>query len=60
VGKATMHGGHTIAIHSVIFEKNKKINPQPAQYEKNKIDKDQFKKKINHKKKEKKLCSEIL
>jgi len=24
VGKATMHGGHTVAIHSVIFEKNKK------------------------------------
>jgi hypothetical protein len=47
VGKATMHGGHTVAIHSVIFEKNKKINPQPAQYEKNKIDKDQFEKKRN-------------
>jgi hypothetical protein len=40
-------GGHTVAIHSVIFEKNKKINPQPAQYEKNKIDKDQFEKKRN-------------
>jgi hypothetical protein len=37
--------GNTVAIHNVIFEKNMKLNSQPAQYEKNKIDKDQFEKK---------------
>jgi len=29
----------------LFFKKNTKLNPQPAQYEKNKINKDQFKKK---------------
>jgi len=42
-----VHGGNTVAIHSVIFFKNTKLNPQPAQYEKNKINKDQFEKKGN-------------
>jgi len=36
-----------------------KLNSQPPQYEKNKIDKDYFEKK-NHKKKEKKPCMGIL
>jgi hypothetical protein len=53
-------GGNIVAIHNVIFEKNTKLNSQPAQYKKNKIDKDQFEKR-NHKKKEKnhigKYCS---
>jgi hypothetical protein len=31
----------------LFLKKIKKINPQPAQYEKNKIDKDQFEKKRN-------------
>ena len=39
--------GNIVAIHNVIFEKNMKLNSQPAQYEKNKIDKDQFEKKRN-------------
>jgi len=38
-------GGNTVAIHNVIFEKTMKLNSQPAQYEKNKINKDQFEKK---------------
>jgi len=53
-------GGNIVAIHNVIFEKTTKLNSEPAQYKKNKIDKDQFEKKI-HKKKEKnhigKYCS---
>jgi hypothetical protein len=51
-------GGNTVAIHNIFFEKTTKLNSQPAQYEKNKINKDHLKK-INHKKK-KKLCMEIL
>jgi hypothetical protein len=51
--------GNTIAIHSVLKKKTTKLNSQPAQYEKNKIDKDNSGKK-NHKKREKKLCGETL
>ena len=40
-------GENTVAIHSVIFENITKLNSRPAQYEKNKIDKDQFEKKRN-------------
>jgi len=36
--------GNIVAIHSVFFL-NTKQNSQPAQYEKNKIDKDHFRKK---------------
>jgi hypothetical protein len=45
--------GNTIAIHSVLREKTTKLNSQPAQYEKNKIDKDNSGKKNikNHEKK---------
>jgi hypothetical protein len=32
--------GNTIAIHSVFNKKTTKLNSQPAQYEKNRIDKD--------------------
>ena len=45
VGKATVRGGNTVAIHNVIFKKTTKLNSQPARYKKNKIDKDQFEKK---------------
>jgi len=38
--------GNTVIIHIVIFEKTRKLNFQPAQYKINKIDKDQFEKKI--------------
>jgi hypothetical protein len=38
-------GGNTVVIHSVIFEKTTKLNSQPIQYEKNKIDKNQSEKK---------------
>jgi len=41
--------GNTVAIHNVLKKKTMKLNFQPAQYEKNKIDKDNFGKK-NHKK----------
>jgi len=44
--------GNIVAIHNVFFKKTTKQNSQPAQYEKNKIDKDHFGKK-NHKNKEK-------
>ena len=37
--------GNTVAIHNVLQKKNVKLNSQPAQYEKNKIDKDKSKKK---------------
>ena len=43
--------GNTIAIHNVFFLKTMKLNSQPAQYEKNKIDRQfQKKNKKNHKK----------
>ena len=51
------------AIYSVLKKKTTKQNFQPAQYKKNKIDKDyseKIKKKKNHKKKEKKPCREAL
>jgi hypothetical protein len=51
--------GNTVAIHNVLKKKTMKLNFQPAQYEKNKIDKDNFGKK-NHKKIKTKLCGETL
>jgi len=36
--------GNTVAIHSVLKKKTTKLNFQPAQNEKNKIDKDNFEK----------------
>ena len=50
---------NTVTIHCFFFKKTTKQNSQPAQYEKNKIDKDHFEKK-NHKNKEKKPCRETL
>jgi hypothetical protein len=45
---------NTVAIHNVFFqEKNYKLNYQPAQYEKNKIDKDNSGKKKQRKQKKK-------
>ena len=41
--------GNTVAIHDVLKKKTMKLNSQPAQYEKNKIDKDNSGEK-NHKK----------
>jgi len=38
--------GNIITIHNVLKKKNTKQNSQPAQYEKKKIDKDHFLKKI--------------
>ena len=37
--------GNTVAIHSVLKKKTTKLNSQPAQYIKNKIDKDNYEKK---------------
>ena len=53
---------NTVAIHNVLKKKTMKLNSQPTQYEKNKIDKDNSGKKIktNHKKKKKKPCGETL
>jgi hypothetical protein len=48
--------GNTVAIHSVSKKKTTKLNSQPAQYEKNKIDKDNSGKKII----KKKTCEETL
>jgi uncharacterized protein YaiI (UPF0178 family) len=45
---------NTVAIHSLLKKKTTKLNSQPAQYEKNKIQKDNSRKKII--KKEKKPC----
>ena len=43
---------NTVAIHIVLKKNTMKLNSQPAQYEKNKIDKDNSgKKQKNHKKK---------
>jgi hypothetical protein len=44
--------GNTVAIHSVLKKKTTKLNSQPPQYEKNKIDKDNSRKK-NHKERKK-------
>jgi len=44
--------GNTVAIHSVLKKKTTKLNSQPAQYEKNKIDKNNSKKKTQKLKKE--------
>jgi hypothetical protein len=54
--------GNTVAIHSVLKKKTMKLNSQPAQYEKNKIDKDNSgkKNKNNHKKTKKKPYGETL
>jgi hypothetical protein len=53
------HVGNTVAIHSVLKKKTMKLNSQPVQYEKNKIDKDNSGKKQT-KKKQKKPCGETL
>jgi len=45
---------NTVAIHSVLKKKTTKLNSQPAQYKKNKIDKD------NSGKKQKKPCGKTL
>jgi hypothetical protein len=37
--------GNTVAIHSVLRKKATKLNSQPTQYKKNKIDKDNSEKK---------------
>ena len=37
--------GNTVAIHNVLKKKTTKLNSQPAQYEKNKFNKDNFGKK---------------
>jgi hypothetical protein len=37
--------GNTVAIHNVLKKKTTKLNSQPTQYEKNKIDKDKSGKK---------------
>jgi hypothetical protein len=37
--------GNTVAIHGVLKKKTTTLNSQPAQYEKNKIDKDNSEKK---------------
>jgi len=43
--------GNTVAIHNVLKKKTTKFNSQPAQYEKNKIDKNNSEKKNKTKKK---------
>ena len=50
-------GRNTVTIYSVIFEKTTKLNSQLAQYKKKSTNTSL---KINHKKKEKKPCREIL
>ena len=42
---------NTVAINSILFQKNYEAKSQPTQYEKNKIDKDHFEKKKQKKKK---------
>jgi len=42
---------NTVAIHSLLKKKTTKLNSQPAQYEKNKIQKDNSRKKIIKKRK---------
>jgi len=44
--------GNTVAIHNVLKKKTTKFNSQPAQYEKNKIDKNNSEKKIKQKKRQ--------
>jgi hypothetical protein len=39
--------GNTVTIHNVLKKITTKLNSQPAQYEKNKIDKDNSRKKKN-------------
>jgi len=51
--------GNTVAIHSVLKKKTMKLNSQSAQYEKNKIDKENSGKKII-KNEKKKACGETL
>jgi hypothetical protein len=48
--KKTMRG-NTVVIHNIVFKKTTKLNSQPAQYEKYKIDKDNSRKKFITKKK---------
>jgi hypothetical protein len=55
--------GNIVAIQNVLKKKTTNLNSLPAQYEKNKIDKNNSRKKSknNHKKiKKKKLCGETL
>jgi hypothetical protein len=40
--------GHIVAIHSVLKKITTKLNSQPAQYEKNKIDKDNSRKQTKY------------
>jgi hypothetical protein len=47
--------GNIVAIHNVLLKKPTKLNSQPAQYEKNKINKDNYRKKNK-----KKQCGETL
>jgi len=53
---------NTVAIHNVLKKKTTKLNSQPAQYEKNKFNKDNFgkKNKKNHKKEKKQPCGKTL
>jgi len=52
--KRRRFGQNTVIIHNVFFqEKNYKLNYQPAQYEKNKIDKDNSRKKNKENRKKK-------
>jgi hypothetical protein len=50
--------GNIVAIHSVLKKITTKLNSQPAQYEKNKIDKDNSRKQTKYHKK--KSCGETL
>jgi hypothetical protein len=43
--------GNTVTIHNVLKKITTKLNSQPAQYEKNKIDKDNSRKKTKYHKK---------
>jgi len=54
--------GNIVAIQNVLKKKTTKLNSLPAQYKKNKINKNNSRKKNknNHKKIKKKLCGETL
>ena len=61
ITKKKIMWGNTVAIHSVFKKKTMKLNSQPAQYKKNRIDKDYSGKKTKKSlKKEKKPCGETL
>jgi len=44
ITKKTIMWGNTVVIHIVLKKKTTKLNSQPVQYKKNKIDKDNFRK----------------